>query len=258
MRTRKRLLDVFVPNATSREMIASLVVRPVDPSSVEGLLPVVSEYGRPLEYVSFGISDPETDGTPQAELQLSLGPFQDKIVRFQIETIEPEEGQTAIAAFQLADYRGGTLVGGVTVVCTTPPYFTEIASSRDPENACPLVLTTEDLTFAYTGTSPEQTVNVKDIQPEKSLSIVAVVENPGKDTVTGASVYIEHLGRSNVGVEGKVWNIGTIEPGQRFWAMWQVDASNVNPGHHEASFIFRGDGYSPIRRRGRFLIRATE
>lgn len=256
MPLRQRLVDINVPNATAKPVTAILTVEPLDPRDLEG----VDFEGCPLTVRRFGLTrdlcgDPRRS-RPQKRLSVRLGPFEETTIRVLIETQEPPKGRRALAAFRVTDRRGKKVAGGVTVVCTSPPYGTSLPSAPDPANPCPLALAAP-LYCVDPGTDPSKTLTPPGtIDPRHPRDLVAVIENTGPDPVRNASVYLEHAGTSGLEVTPRVWHLGDIEPGGHFWATWRVNAAPARTGRHEATFVAQGEPHEPVRLRARFRVSA--
>lgn len=265
MSTKIRVVDVVVPNGTALPVIAHLRLEAVDPMAIDGLLAgrrdLSGRFSRRLEVLSCGLTTDcgESEAiTGARSLALPLGPFEDKVIRVHVETYEPLEGEGGLAAFQLSDSRNGNIVGGVAVICSTPEYPSELPPERESENACPLELSAPELTFAYSGANLPDPVKPEVAEPNMRLALVAVFSNRSDMMLSEASVYLEHLSRSNVSAEPKVWNVGTMAPGQEVWLSWDVDHRHALPGNHEATFVVRSKGHAPVRRRAVFSVRTEE
>lgn len=179
MPLRQRPVDINVPNATAKPVTAILTVEPLDPRDLEG----VDFEGCPLTARRFGLmrdlcGDPR-QARPQKRLSVRLGPFEETTVRVLVETQEPPKGRRALAAFRVTDRCGKKVAGGVTVVCTSPPYGTSLPSAPDPANPCPLALAVP-LYCVDPGTDPSKTLTPPGtIDPRHPRDLVAVIENTG-------------------------------------------------------------------------------
>src|SRR5690242_6474936 len=128
MATNHRVVNIIVPNRTPKAVKAALTIAPTDPKKLEGVL----YEGSALEVGTYGLTAAMC-GDPgkikvQEKLTISLNPFQEVSVRAIIETHDPSKGN-AIAVFQVHDTRNGVVVGGVTIVCTTPEYPSDFPSA---------------------------------------------------------------------------------------------------------------------------------
>ena len=240
-----RVVDIIVPNRTPHAVEATLEIAPVDPATLEG----VAFEADALKVEAYGLTaemcgDVKTIKT-QRHLTRALDPFQEVSVRAIIETDDPPTGK-AIAAFQMTDTRAGVVMGGVTIVCTSPRYPSNLPSAPGPANPCPLVL--GGGLAAYPGADP----GVIDTRHPQDL--VALVENPSRATLNNALIWLEHLDQSGVRWEPRVWYLGTMEPKARFWATFAVDGRGSNPGQWEASFVVASDKFDPVRLRAGFRI----
>jgi hypothetical protein len=135
----------------------ALEIAPLDPAKLES----VNFKGAALKVGTFGLTaemcgDAKT-AKAQRHLTLALDPFQEVSVRAIIETKDPAKGK-AIAAFQMTDTRDGVVAGGVTIVCTSPPYPSDLPSALGPGNPCPLVLGV-GLAAVDPGTDPRSSAN---------------------------------------------------------------------------------------------------
>ncbi len=188
----------------------------------------------------------------QRHLTLALDPFQEVSVRAIIETKDPAKGK-AIAAFQMTDTRDGVVAGGVTIVCTSPPYPSDLPSALGPGNPCPLVLGV-GLAAVDPGTGPRSSANPGVIDTRHPQDVVAMVENLSRATLNNALIWLEHMDQSGVAWKSRVWHLGTMEPKAQFWATFAVDGRGSNPGQWEASFVVAADKFDPVRLRADFRI----
>jgi hypothetical protein len=87
---------------------------------------------------------------------------------------------------------------------------------------------------------------------------VAPLTNPTAAPLHGVRAYLEHLGGSVAGFTPTSWNIGTLAPGQVFYATWPLQAGGGKdrhvPGVHRRVLGQHGSdqaaGPDPRRRRG--------
>jgi hypothetical protein len=252
-----RVVDITVPNRTSRKVKATLVIAPTDPAKLDG---VHLENSKLLEVLAYGLTEdicakPEAVETKE-KFTLQIDAFQDILVRAVIKVQEPPKRQHAVAAFHVTDIRDRVVIGGVTIVCSSPEYPANLPAAPDPTNPCPLILAA-DLTCVDPGADPRSTTSKPGvIDTTKPQDIVVLVENTGPRSLTNTTVHLEHTSGSNVLTVPRVWHVGTIEPGGRFWATWEVDARTAVPGIHEATFVAQSDNYEPVRLRAKFEIRS--
>jgi hypothetical protein len=235
---------------------ATLAIAPTDPAKLDG---VHLKDSRLLKVLAYGLT---TDICAKAnavqttkKLTVQIEAFQDILVRAVIKVQEPSKRQHAVAAFQVTDIRNRVVVGGVTIVCSSPDYPASLPAASDPANPCPLVLAAP-LACVDPGADPRSTTGKPGvIDTAKPQDMVVLVENAGQKTITNTTLHLEHTGGSNVLAIPRVWHIGTVEPGGRFWATWEVDARTAVPGKHEATFVAQCDDYEPVRLRAKFEIR---
>lgn len=252
MATASRIVDIIVPNRSTKKVRATLTIAPTDPARLDGL----AFEGAPLETENYGLTT-EMCGDPnsrklQKKLTVTLEPFQDVTVRAVIMTNDPAKGK-AIAAFAVSETRGRKLTGGVTIVCTSPQYPSDLPAAPDPAKPCPIMLAAS-LAVVDPGSDPSSASSPGVIDTKHPQDLVAVIENPKRKTLTNAVMWLEHLDQSGVTAEPKVWNIGTIEPKGRFWATWEVDGRGASPGRWEATFVVGSDNYDPVRIRAAFTV----
>lgn len=251
-----RVVDIIVPNRTSRKAAVTLRITRTDPAQLEGL----KLEGGQMEVGRFGLTEDMCSDVSRIlllqELTIQLDPYQDVVVRAVVEIREPTKGRSAVAAFYVTDTRTGGVTGGVTVVCTSPAYPTRLPSAPDPMNLCPLFLAT-DLFCVDPAIDPGFAGGVPGlIETSRPQDLVALVENSGPKDLTNTTLYLEHTDNSGVNFVPRVWHIGNVNPGGRFWATWAVDARGAQPGKYEATFVAQSDQYEPIRLRAGFRIRA--
>lgn len=251
-----RVVDIVVPNRTSRKVKATLAIAPTDPAKLDG---VHLEKSQLLKVLAYGLTRDicaKADSVQETEkLTLQIDAFEDILVRAVIKVQEPSKHQHAVAAFQVSDIRKRNVVGGVTIVCTSPEYPASLPSAPDPANPCPLILAAE-LTCVDPGADPSSTTGQPSvIDTTKPQDMVVLVENAGPRDLTNTTMHLEHTSNSNVLAIPRVWHLGTIEPGGRFWATWEIDARTAVPGKHEVTFVAQSDNYEPVRLRANFEIR---
>lgn len=258
MPTSYRVVEIIVPNHTPNKVKAELAITRIDPGQVPGLH---LDAGR-MDVGAFGLT-PNLCGDvattrPRAKISVTLDSYQDTAVRVIVTVREPPKGKQVAAAFQVSDTRNGAVVGGVTVVCTTPPYPKDLPSAAGPKNPCPLVLA-RDIFCVDPGADPRSVSGpsgvISNTHPQ---DLVALVANDGKTDLTSTTLCLEHTDSSGVTVAPQVWHLGTVEPGGQFWATWAVDARQAIPGQYSATFVAQSDGFDPVRLRGQFRIGRAE
>jgi hypothetical protein len=256
MAIRYRVVDIIVPNRTPRKVKATLTITPTDPAQLDG---VQLEDCQLLKVLAYGLTrdpcaKPAVVETTE-KLTFQIGAFQDTLVRAVIKLQEPPRHQRAVAAFHVTDTRNRAVIGGVTIVCSSPAYPGRLPAAPEPMNPCPLIIAA-DLICVDPGADPRSANGQPGvIDTTRPQEMVVLVENAGSQDLTNTSVYLEHTGGSDVLVVPRVWHIGTIEPGGQFWATWEVDARTAVLGTHEATFVAQSDNYEPIRLRAKFEIR---
>ena len=247
-----RVVDIIVPNRSAKKTKATLEIVPIDPANVEGL----AFEGGELKVRRYGLTaalcgSPKSTPVKQ-KLTIALEPFQDGSVRAIIATNDPPKGN-AITAFAVTDTRGRKVVGGVTIICTSPQYPTDLPAGPDPANPCPLVLAA-DLTTVAPGADPQSPATPGVIDTRHPQDLVAIVENPSQKTLINTVIWLEHMDQSGVSAEAKVWHLGTIEPKGQFLATWEVDGRDASPGEWEATFIVGSDNFDLLRLRAGFRV----
>lgn len=251
MTPHRRIVDVSVPNATDVPVAALVRIAP----TTVGIKGLGFDRHRTLKASAYGLS---TDLCERAaaeslprELKLEIGPYDTAVVRVIVETMDPEDGTPAYTAFAVTDTRGGTVVGGVTVVAATaPPLDVANPPPRDP---CPLTIA-DGIYTVEMGASPANRSTPGTVPTDRPRQLVAPVVNTTTEVLKDAVVYLEHLDASDVAFEPVTWTLGNMEPGAMFWATWTVDARNARPGEYEASVVVLDDGHEAIRLRPRFRV----
>jgi hypothetical protein len=256
MTTTYRVVDIVVPNRSSNKVKVTVAISPTDPAMLEG---IEMEDNKLLKILSYGLTQDICTRVErvrtQEKLNLQIDEFQDVLVRAIITVQEPSKRTRARAAFQITDTRNGTVAGGVTIICSSPQFPTDLPSAAGPTNPCPLFIAAE-LTCVDPGADPRLTVGQPGIiDTTKPQDLVVLIENGGPKELTNALVCLEHTSDSNVLAVPLAWHIGTIEPGGRFWATWEVDARTALPGNYEATFVAQCDDYEPVRLSAKFAIR---
>jgi hypothetical protein len=251
-----RIVDIIVPNRASRKVKAVLLIEPADAGKLDGLS---LEGRKPLKVLAFGLTTDRCAKTATVKtarkLTLEIEPWQDVLVRAVIKVQEPPKKIPAVAAFRISDTRSKAVVGGVTVVCSSPQYPDKLPSAPDPKNPCPLNFG-GDLACVDPGADPRSGTGTPGvIETTKIRDLVVPIVNDGPKPITNATLHLEHTGGSNVQAISRVWHIGTVEPGGRFWATWEIDARSAVAGKYEASFVAQCDSYEPVRIRAGFEIR---
>jgi hypothetical protein len=245
--------DIIVPNISNNSVQATLRIAEIDPYQIAGLTLDGKEQ---LEVSAFGLSEDRCRkvAVDDRKLSITLSKYTDTVIRAVIETVNPAAGVAAAAAFNVTDERNGALAGGVTIVCTTPPYPNDLPPAPDPDDPCPLALGA-----ALRFVAPSDDPSGQDIYPAGSLTptqprdLVARVRNEGQKDIQDTLLYLEHAG-AGLSITPKVWHLGTIEPGGEFWATWTVDAAQAEPGEYEAVFVAQSAGESPTRLRGSYKV----
>ena len=154
-------------------------------------------------------------------------------------------GAKGVAAVRLIDRRDGVVVGGITMlvlagISDAPPR--EVAS----ENPCPIVVAQEAYWLAL-GSEPDETPPGGPIPPGFDLQFVVWVTNPTTEILDGAVAYLEHLGGSTVEFTPATFNLGALEPGDRYPLKWRIRSAGGAPGIWRASVVVASSGTSPVR-----------
>ncbi|MCA0458545.1 MAG: hypothetical protein LCI00_31575 [Chloroflexi bacterium] len=240
---------VNVPNLDETPTSVQLRLEEAEKSDLELIQLDLETYG--LEVVNTGISLDPFANESDSRLEINLEPRTSVDVYVFINIIST--GQTKWTAFNLIDEREGIIVGGVLLVVTDPP-ITEVNGQIVPARDPCLATLAQDIYWVNPGDDPSKPDNNSGIPPEKTVELIAAITNPTTKPLSGVTVYLEHLGKSNAEYEPGTWNIGTLEADQVFYASWLIHTTAWQSGTFEASIIATSDDTNPIRLNSNFVL----
>jgi hypothetical protein len=173
-----------------------------------------------LEVVHAGITADPCAEVGEREFELKLPARTSTDVYVVITTGATSGRKGAATAYNLIDERGGVVAGGVLLTCverTSPASAGQVVAARRP---CPVVLA-QDAYVIDIGETPSRP-RAKALSTYDTFEFVVPVTNPRKSALREVTVYLEHLGISDATFAPAIWNVGTMAPGDVFYATWQV------------------------------------
>jgi hypothetical protein len=239
---------INVPNPRDHAEIVELALEPV-PGGLEGTaLPL---HDGSLHVERAGISlDPCGSEGPRT-LQLRLNPFASATVTVMIVTAPSAKGGTT--AFNLIDRRGKRVVGGVTLACVDRPLPDGQPRTIPAANPCPVALAASPYPVGVNANP-----SIKPPRASMTLGtpcdLVAPLANPTKTPLEDVQAYLEHLGTSDAQFTPTTWNIGTLAPGDVFYATWRVQPNGRNTGTFESSIVVASRRKDAIRLHARISV----
>jgi hypothetical protein len=232
---------ISVPNPTARAEAVELKLEPVT-SALHGTGLALPEGKLHVEHAGISLDPCGADG--RRTLQVKLDPFSSVAVTAVVTTTPNREG--GAATFQLVDQRRERIVGGVTLVCVDPPPPDAPAQIISAPNPCPVTLAAGSYAVAPNA-DPSKPSRQTAVRLGIACDFVAPLTNKTKAALDGVQAYLEHLGGSDAEFTPTIWNIGTLTPGQVFYATWPLRPTGGKTGAFKASVVVSSDRTDPTR-----------
>jgi len=233
---------VNVPNPTSKTVLSELRL---ENAKLANIFPIdVPEAN--LEVLRAGLAlDPCDPGKRNIAVRLAAHASLD--IHVTVVTADlPRRAIGGSAMLNLADRRGGKVVGGVLLACidrSAPEWPGKEVSTSTP---CPAVLATT--VYGVTiGADPSKRPAKKALPIGAQFNLVAPIMNPKAQSLMGVMVYLEHLGISGATFVPASWNVGILRQGDIFYATWHVNTDNSRLGSFNASIVVASDGSDRTR-----------
>jgi hypothetical protein len=244
---------VNIPNPTSHDASVQLRLERAHPADLKSLCLDVPENELKVEGAGIALDPCAVEGEPV--LNLDLKPHCSIDVHAIINTFPAS--REGIAAFHLIDQRDGKLAGGVLLACIDPPPPQPPSQVVATPNPCPATLA-RNLHWIVPGDDPSKSPHEMPMPPGKNLEIIAQIINPSKKPLKNTRVYIEHLGGSDAELTPGTWNVGTMQPGQIFFATWKIRTNVWQSGTYMASIVVMSQETDPVRLNAKIAIGSSE
>lgn len=232
---------VNVPNPTDATVVALLSL---ESATLAGLDPPLDVPRGALKRVSASLALDPCAREGKARLRVTLEPYASVDVYATIVTADSRPGVGGAAAFNLVDRRGGRTVGGVMLVCVDRPGAEAAGTLVKTPKPCPVTLSQNPYAVPLDGHPAKQITQT--VPFTGSFTLVVPVTNPRQRTLDEVTAYLEHTGASGAAFVPAVWNIGTLNPGQIFYATWTVFSGGVT-GAFSASVVVESQRADPTR-----------
>ena len=229
--------QVVVPNPTPARVVAHL--RLEGAGATRGVPLDLPEGDLEVERAVICL-DPCDDGGEKAiDLDLEAGGSR------QVYVVIDATGDKGVARFNLVDEREGAEPGGVmlAVVQGLEPYPGTVVEARNP---CPLIIA-EAPWWLPAGSEVSDPRPGGPIPVGEWVELIVLVANTTLETLEDATVYLEHLGRSQARFQSTLWNLGSFEPGATFPAVWRIRGERWMTGSAVASVVVESRGTEAIR-----------
>ena len=197
---------------------------------------------RPLavEQTFFNTAPCSTAGEDQ--ITVRLGPRESTVVYLTVMTKATRVA--GVAAFNVVDERNGTPAGGVMVICADPPLADLPGSLVHSANPCPIAVATHPYPVPV-GEDPSKQANTP-LRPGDEVELVIPLTNPTGGVISEVTAYLEHLGSSDCTLAPGMWNVGTLEPGDVFFATWRITVGE-SVGDFQGSVVVSSAGTEHTR-----------
>jgi hypothetical protein len=232
---------INVPNPTSRNATVQLTLERVSTEELNAL--AIDIPREELRVLKAGISlDPCAEGGPE-KLRVSVDSLASRDVQVVIETAPGEAAGSA--AFHLVDQRGGKVAGGVLLACVENAAESG-GSLIGTHNPCPVAMAGEPY-VVLVGADPSGRPRGRASPEGVGLDLVVPVVNPTSAVLHDVTVYLEHLGLSDLWFEPATWNVGTLNPGQVFYPSWSISANGKVTGQIPVCVVVGSRDVDPVR-----------
>lgn len=173
-----------------------------------------------LDVVHAGITRDPCADLGERELELKLAARTSTDVYVVITTGGAGGRRGGATAFNVIDERGGAVAGGVLLTCVERPGPAPAGQLIHAHRPCPVVLAQDAYVIDLAG-DPRKP-RAKTLSTADAFEFVVPLTNPRKSALREVTVYLEHLGISDATFEPATWNVGTMTPGDVFYATWTV------------------------------------
>jgi hypothetical protein len=238
---------VHVPNPAANAASVMLTLKAVSKAEIKKLRLDTSL--SPLKVTGSFISMDACAEKGVKELAVKLKPYSSMDVYVTIQTAPSKRPGSVF--YNLIDRRGPKTVGGVLLVCqepSMPAYGGVVVNTKNP---CPVVLASDIYITEEDGDLSKPMAKNK-IPFNTVVEIVAPVTNPTSQPLHDVVVYLEHLGISGLEFEAGVWNVGTLEPGDIFYAAWKTKLTSRQHTMLQASVVAGSHRKEPVRLKSTF------
>jgi hypothetical protein len=238
--------EVNIPNPTTSVVEVELVIEAGGSDELANLgFPKVDQR---LEVAWSGISLDPCDDRGTERLSLKLEPRSSVTAFVVAETI----GGPGAAVLHMVDRRDGQVAGGVMLVCATGIDIDPAGALIEPETACPAVLGNKP--YPLVGDDPRTRPSSASLKVGVRTTIVVPILNPTSEPLPDAWAYLEHLGLGDGSFDAGTWQIGTLGPGETFYATWEVEAASAQPADLEPCVVVGAVEFDPVRLRGPIAV----
>jgi hypothetical protein len=231
---------INVPNPAARAATVELALQPVT-GGLSGTGVTLPQGNLDVERAWISLDPCGAEG--HRTLELYLQPRSSATVTVTIVTTANPKGGTA--AFELVDRRSKRIAGGVTLACVDPPLKQGPPRTIPTDNPCPVVLASNPYPVGVNANP-----GVRPARPSIALGaacdLVAPLTNPNRVPLADVRAYLEHLGTSGAGFTPTSWNIGTLAPGEIFYATWRAWPGQ-EVGTFECSIVVASQGREATR-----------
>ena len=237
---------VNVPNPTSQSVSIQLRLARAKRQALSAI------FGRrpkgELEVVHAGLNANPCSDEGEPRLALKLRPFTSRDVHVVIKT-----NNQGVDAFHVIDRRNNRDVGGVMIVCADPALTEPVGVGVPVANPCPAVLAKSAGIIAAGGDPSEPTPSL-DVQPGAAVELVVPITNPTRTPLKNVQIYLEHLGQSTIGYVPAIWNAGTLNRNDVFYATWTLQVGWRESGVVSATVVVASQRSNPVRLTAPFSI----
>lgn len=253
MKTKIHKFAINVPNPSEKLAEVMLSLKPA--SSKDISTAVVPELVKnKLHILKAGISLDGCGNVSKKSLKLTLKPFSSIHVYVNVESSLSKKQE--VAGLHLVDTRKGKITGGVLLICTSKPLIESPVTVITSPNACSAVLAKGlyGIEVGKAVTKPQFRV----VPSGKEIEMVAQITNPTANPLQNTRVYLEHLGGANAEFDPGIWNIGTLNKGEIFYATWKIRSKTWLRGYFEPSIVVSSQGSEPTRITDRILFASKD
>lgn len=241
--------SINVPNPTAKAASVLLTLEAAKNTDLKNLC--LNMHPETLEVENFFITTDQCAKEGKQELQTKLDPYASLEVFVVIQTSAVTKPGNVF--YNLIDKRGGTVVGGVLLACQEPVIPDGPGTVIGTKNPCPAILAA-DIYLAEADGDPRKPIPKNKIPFGVSVDIVAAITNPTPKPLSDVVVYLEHLGISGLEFEPGVWNVGTLEPKDVFYATWATKLNPLQNPKFSASVVVTSQRKDPVRLNSSFAL----
>ena len=238
----RQVFSVSIPNASSTTVDVQLRLEPVSAATLKGLNIVLPPDDLKIAHAGIASDPCARAGEPRTSLQLP--PFTSVDMHIIVDTAGA--ASPAATGLQLIDHRQGKDVGGVLVVVCEPPIAEPPPQHVPALRPCPVSLRGHVYAVPI-GKNPADLSLSVPLEPFVEVDLVAMVVNGSNRDLSGAHVYLEHLGTSGSTFMPGTWTIGRMARGDLFYATWRVTPAPGQGTKTTGSLVAIADGCEPTR-----------